>query len=287
MKEACRVRTVTADSIAQAVKKLCIDVNYCLTKDMYSALQEAAEKEESPLGREIIQTIVANADFAAKENVPLCQDTGLTVVFAEVGQEVMIVGGGFEDAINKGVALGYTEGYLRKSSVGDPVFDRKNTLDNTPAIIHARIVPGGALRLRLAVKGAGSENMGGLKMLKPADGPEGIIKYVVETVKSAGSNPCPPVVVGVGIGGTMEKATLLAKESLLRPLGDINPDPRYAKMERDILEKVNNTGIGPQGLGGRTTAVAVKIGHCPTHIAQMPVAVNLNCHASRHAEIEL
>jgi fumarate hydratase subunit alpha len=254
---------------------------------MCSALKEAAEKEESPLGREIIQTIVANADFAAKEKVPLCQDTGLTVVFAEVGQDVRIEGGGFEEAINKGVALGYTEGYLRKSSVNDPVFDRKNTLDNTPAIIHARLLPGDKLRLRLAVKGAGSENMGGLKMLKPADGPEGIIKYVVDTVKSAGSNSCPPVVVGVGIGGTMEKATLLAKESLLRPLDDTNPDPRYAKMEADILEKVNNTGIGPQGLGGRTTAVAVKIGYCPTHIAQMPVAVNLNCHASRHAEIEL
>jgi fumarate hydratase subunit alpha len=185
------------------------------------------------------------------------------------------------------VALGYTKGYLRKSSVSDPVFDRKNTLDNTPAIIHARILPGDKLRLRLVVKGAGSENMGGLKMLKPSDGPEGIVKYVVDTVKSAGSNPCPPIVVGVGIGGTMEKATLLAKESLLRPLYDVNSDPRYAKMESDILEKINNTGIGPQGLGGRVTAVAVKIEYCPTHIAQMPVAVNLNCHASRHAEIEL
>jgi fumarate hydratase subunit alpha len=286
MKEARPVRTVTAESITQAVKKLCVDVNYYLTKDMYCALKEAAQKEESPLGREIIQTIVNNADFAGKENVPLCQDTGLTVVFAEVGQDVWIEGG-FEEAINKGVALGYTEGYLRKSSVSDPVFDRKNTLDNTPAIIHVRLVPGDKLKLRLAVKGAGSENMGGLKMLKPSDGPEGIVKYVVDIVKSAGSNPCPPVVIGIGIGGTMEKATLLAKESLLRPLEDKNPDPRYAKMEEDILEKVNDTGIGPQGLGGRITAVAVKIEHCPTHIAQMPVAVNLNCHASRHAEIEL
>ncbi|MDR3349443.1 MAG: fumarate hydratase [Acidaminococcales bacterium] len=280
------MRTITADSITQAVKKLCIDVNYYLTKDMYCALKEAAQKEESPLGREIIQTIVDNADFAGRENVPLCQDTGLTVVFADVGQDARIEGD-FERAINKGVALGYTEGYLRKSSVNDPVFDRKNTLDNTPAIIHTRLVPGEKLKLRLAVKGAGSENMGGLKMLKPSDGPEGIIKFAVDTVRSAGSNPCPPVVVGIGIGGTMEKAALLAKESLLRPLGDVNPDPRYAKMEADILEKVNNTGIGPQGLGGRITAIAVKIECFPTHIAQMPVAVNLNCHASRHAEIEL
>ena len=280
------MRTIKADTITQAVKKLCIDVNYYLTDDMYCALKNAVQKEESPLGKEIIQTIVENADFARKEDVPICQDTGLTIVFVEIGQDVHIEGD-FNEAINKGVAAGYTEGYLRKSVVDDPVFDRKNTQNNTPAIIYVDIVPGDKIKLSLAVKGAGSENMGGLKMLKPADGPEGIINYVVDVVKAAGPNPCPPIMVGVGIGGTMEKATMLSKRALMRDIADNNPDSRYAKMEEEILERINKTGIGPQGFGGTVTAVAVKIEQFPTHIAQMPVAVNINCHASRHADVEL
>jgi fumarate hydratase subunit alpha len=246
---------------------------------MYYALKTATEKEESPLGKEILQTLVDNADFARQKEVPLCQDTGLTVVFAEVGQELH-VRGDFNAAVNKGVAQGYKEGYMRKSVVDDPVFNRKNTNDNTPAIIHVQLVPGDKLKLRLAVKGAGSENMSGLKMLTPTDGAAGIVKY-------AGANPCPPIVVGVGIGGTMEKAAILSKYALMRPLDYHHSGPRYAKMEEEILQKINDTGIGPQGLGGRITAVAVKIEHLPTHIGQLPVAVNINCHASRHAEIEL
>ncbi len=281
------MRTITTDEITKAVKKLCIDVNYYLTSDMYCALKKVAGCEKSPLGKEILNTLIENADFAKEKDVPLCQDTGLVVVFAQIGQDVHITGGSFEKAINEGVAQGYIEGYLRKSAVDDPVFDRINTKDNTPAIVHIEIVEGDKITLELAVKGAGSENMGGLKMLKPADGEEGIIKFVLDTVKAAGSNPCPPIVVGIGIGGTMEKATILSKKALMRDLDDTNPDPRYAKMEQEILEKVNKTGIGPQGLGGNTTAVAVKIEHFPTHIAQMPVAVNLNCHASRHAKVQL
>lgn len=280
------MRTIKAETITDAVKKLCIDTNYYLTEDMYLALRTAVDNEESPLGKEIIGTIVENADFAKKENVPICQDTGLIIIFAELGQDVHVEGN-FNDAINKGVAAGYIDGYLRKSAVTDPVFDRKNTKDNTPAIIYVDLVPGDKLKITLAVKGAGSENMGGLKMLKPADGPEGIVNYVVDVVRTAGPNPCPPIMVGVGIGGTMEKAALLSKKALQRNISDTNPDQRYAKMEEEILEKINKTGIGPQGLGGTVTAVAVKIEHFPTHIAQMPVAVNINCHASRHADIIL
>lgn len=281
------MRNVNAKDITAAVKKLCIDTNYYLTEDVYDCLKCSVAKEESPLGKEIIQTIVDNADFARKEDVPLCQDTGLVIIFAEIGQDVHIEGGDFNEAINKGVSEGYIEGYLRKSSVSDPVFDRVNTKDNTPAIVHVKIVPGDKLKMTLAVKGAGSENMGGLKMLKPSDGPEGVVKFVVDTVRTAGPNPCPPIIVGVGIGGSMEKSAVLSKEALMRPLDDKPEDPRYAAMEAEILDKVNKTGIGPQGLGGRVTAIAVKINYCPTHIAQMPVSVNINCHASRHAEVVL
>ena len=281
------MRNIHVDDITAAVKKLCIDTNYYLTEDVYQCLKCSVDKEESPLGKEIIQTIVDNADFARKEDVPICQDTGLVIVFAELGQEAHIEGGDFDEAVNKGVAQGYIDGYLRKSSVADPVFDRVNTKDNTPAIIYVKLVPGDKLKLTLAVKGAGSENMGGLKMLKPSDGAEGIVKFVVDTVRAAGPNPCPPIVVGIGIGGTMEKAAVMSKEALMRSMDDETDDPRYVAMEEEILEKINNTGIGPQGLGGRVTAIAVKINYAPTLIAQMPVAVNLNCHASRHAEVVL
>ena len=280
------MRTIKAETITQAIRKLCIDVNYYLANDMYCALQDAVQKEKSPLGKEIIQTIIQNADFARSKDVPICQDTGLTIVFAEIGQDIHIEGD-FNQAINKGVAAGYIDGYLRKSVVADPVFDRKNTQDNTPAIIYTDIVPGDKLKLSLAVKGAGSENMGGLKMLKPSDGAEGIINFVVDVVRAAGPNPCPPIMVGVGIGGTMEKATMLSKRALMRDIADTNADKRYAQMEKEMLDRINKTGIGPQGFGGTNTAVAVKIEHFPTHIAQMPVAVNINCHASRHADVEL
>ena len=230
-----------------------------------------------------METIIENAELAARKDVPLCQDTGLAVVFLEIGQEVHFTGGALEEAVNAGVAEGYTKGYLRKSSVDDPLFERKNTQDNTPAIIHTRLVPGDKVRITVAPKGCGSENMGAMKMLKPADGVQGVIDFVLDTVRKAGPNPCPPVTVGVGIGGNMEKCALLAKYSLTRPIGEHNSDERYAKLEEELLERINKTGIGPAGLGGTTTAAAVNIEYAPTHIGALPVAVNLNCHAARRA----
>ena len=228
----------------------------------------------------------ANAEVARSEAVPMCQDTGYTVVFLELGQDVHIVGGGLEDAVNEGVRRGYKEGYLRKSIVGHPL-ERKNTGDNTPAVIHTRIVPGDKLRIIVAPKGGGSENMSAIKMFKPAEGVEGVKKFVVETVQAAGPNPCPPIVVGVGIGGTFEKAALLAKEALLREVGEPSPRPEIAVLEQELLELVNKLGIGPQGLGGSTTALGVHVEIYPAHIASLPVAVNINCHATRHKEAEL
>ena len=239
------------------------------------------------MGRNILDQILENAAIAARETMPICQDTGLTVVFAEVGQDVRIVGGGFEDAVNEGVRRGYVDGYLRKSCVAEPLFERKNTRDNTPAVIHTRIVPGDSLRLRLAPKGAGSENKSVLKMLVPADGIEGVRRVVLDAVLAAGPNSCPPLVVGVGLGGTMEVAAICAKKAAARDLESVNPDPRYAAFERELLEMINKTGIGPQGLGGLTTALKVHVEWAPTHIASLPVAVNINCHAARHAEVVL
>lgn len=281
------MREVLAEKITEAVEKLAIDANYYLTDDVLCGLKRSITTEESPLGKEIIGTIVENAVLAKETDSPICQDTGMAVVFVKLGQDVHVSGGDIYQAIHAGVAKGYTKGYLRKSVVNDPVFARTNTKDNTPAIIHLEIVPGDKIDIMLAPKGFGSENMGALKMCKPSEGVEGVINFVVETVSKAGSNPCPPIVVGVGIGGTMEKATYLAKRSLTRELGAKNPDERYAKLEEEILAKVNATGIGPQGLGGRTTALAVNIEYYPTHIAGMPVAVNINCHASRHAHVEI
>ena len=281
------MREILAEKITAAVEKLAIEANYYLTDDVLCGLKRSMETEESPLGKEIIGTIVENAVLAKETDSPICQDTGMAVVFVKLGQDVHVTGGDIYQAIHQGVAKGYTAGYLRKSVVNDPVFARTNTKDNTPAIIHLEIVPGDKIDITLAPKGFGSENMGALKMCKPSEGVEGIINFVIDTVSKAGSNPCPPIVVGVGIGGTMEKATYLAKRSLIRELGQKNPDERYAKLEAEILEKVNATGIGPQGLGGRTTALAVHIEYYPTHIAGMPVAVNINCHASRHAHVEI
>jgi len=281
------MRTIEVDQITQVVAKMCIDACYYLSEDVYDALVVAGRQEESPLGKEIIGKILENANIAKSDQVPICQDTGMTVIFMEIGQDVHLVGGDLEEAVNAGVAKGYTEGYLRKSVVGEPLFNRKNTTNNTPAIIHITIVPGDKLKIKLAPKGAGSENKSALKMLVPADGVEGIKKFVVDIVKLAGPNSCPPLVIGVGIGGTMEKATLLAKKSLVRPINKRNPNPEYANLEAELLELINKTGIGPQGLGGTKTALAVNIEYFATHIASLPVAVNINCHATRHAEVEL
>lgn len=249
-------------------------------------MQKAYDHELSLTGKEIIQQLLKNADIARSEEVPMCQDTGFTVVFVELGQDVHIEGGSLEDAINEGVRRGYTEGYLRKSIVGHPL-ERVNTGDNTPAVIHVKLVPGDKMKIIVAPKGGGSENMSGIKMLKPAEGIEGVKKFVLDTVKNAGPNPCPPIIVGVGIGGTFEKCALLAKEALLRPVGTPNSRPEIARLENELLDEINSTGIGPQGLGGRYTALAVHIEIYPAHIASLPVAVNINCHASRHKETVL
>jgi len=253
---------------------------------MLAGFQKAYEQEISVNGKEIIQQLLMNAEIAREERIPICQDTGFAVVFIELGQDVRIVGGDFYKAINDGVRKGYAEGYLRKSIVSHPL-ERENTGDNTPAVIHTKIVPGENLRLIVAPKGGGSENMSAVKMLKPSEGVEGLKKFIVEVVKTAGPNPCPPVVVGVGVGGTFEKAAQLSKEALLRDLGEKSKYSDIAKLEEEILEEINRLGIGPQGLGGKITALAVHIEIYPTHIASLPVAVNLNCHAARHKEAVL
>ncbi len=281
------MRTISACEITAAVAKAAIQANYYLGEDIFGALRQGKETEESPLGREVFGQLIDNACIARDNAMPICQDTGLAVVFMELGQDVHIVGGCLEKAVNAGVAKGYTEGYLRKSAVTDPVFVRKNTGDNTPAILHVSIVPGDKIKLTLAPKGFGSENMSAIKMFPPAAGVAGIKKFAVDTIDPAGSNPCPPIVIGMGIGGTMEKAALLAKKALIRPITVRNANPDYAKLEEEILALVNKTGVGPQGLGGTVTALAVNIEYYPTHIAGMPVAININCHATRHAEIEI
>jgi len=248
------------------------------------ALKKAQPKEESPLGKEILNQILANAEIAKNEKMPLCQDTGLSAIFVELGQDVHIEGGDFENAIHEGIRQGYKDGFLRKSIVEDPL-RRKNTGDNTPAVISTRIVRGDKIKITILPKGGGSENMSAIKMLKPSDGEEGVKSFVVETVKKAGGNPCPPIIVGVGVGGSFDKCAYLAKKALLRKVGSIHSDPYYAAMEKELLERVNNTGIGPQGLGGRITALAVHIEAHPCHIASLPAAVNTQCHSARHKEI--
>ncbi len=281
------MRTISASEITKAVAKAAIQANYYLGEDIFGALRQGRTTEESPLGREVLGQLIDNACIARDQDMPICQDTGLAVVFMEIGQDVHIADGSLEAAVDAGVAKGYTEGYLRKSAVDDPVFVRKNTGDNTPAILHVSIVPGDKIKIVLAPKGFGSENMSALKMFPPAAGVAGIKKFALDTVDAAGSNPCPPIVIGMGIGGTMEKAALLAKKALIRPISVRNANPDYAKLEEEILSLVNKTGVGPQGLGGTVTALAVNIEYYPTHIAGMPVAININCHATRHAEIEI
>jgi fumarate hydratase subunit alpha len=280
------MKEIHAKEITVAVEQLCIDACTKLGDDWWQALDKALSQEESPLGKDMLRIVKENANLAATTGEAICQDTGTAVVFLEMGQDVRITGGHLYDAVNEGVRHGYVNGYLRKSVVNDPLL-RKNTGDNTPAIIHVDIVPGSSLKITVAPKGAGSENSSGLKMLKPADGKDGVIRYVLEVVEAAGPNACPPIVVGVGLGGNLEKSALLAKKALLRPLGKRHSQPHVAELEEEILERVNSTGIGPQGLGGRITALDVHVETYPTHIASLPVAVNIQCHASRHAEAVL
>jgi fumarate hydratase subunit alpha len=277
------MRKISADKITEKIRQLCMDASYDLSSDVENALKSAMEKEISPTGKEILRQILENSDIARKESMPICQDTGFSVFFVDIGEDVHVEGN-LTDAINKGVSQGYTDGYLRKSVLKDPVRG-ENTGDNTPAIIHYDFVPGDKIKIVALPKGGGSENMSAIRMGKPADGAEGIIDFVVQKVSEAGPNPCPPIVVGVGIGGTFERCAMMAKKSLLRPLNEPNPDPFYAEMEKKILEKVNNLGIGPQGLGGITTCLGVNILAHPRHIASFPMAVNIECHAHRHKEI--
>lgn len=272
--------------VTDEVERMCIEGNYFIGKEVLDKIKEAYAKEESEVGKNILGQIIENDEIAANEQVPMCQDTGIVVVFLEVGTEVKIPGDIYA-AINEGVRRGYEKGYLRKSVVKDPL-DRVNTKDNTPAVIHTTLVPGSdKVKIIVAPKGGGSENMSALRMLKPSDGIEGIKKLVVETIKNAGGNPCPPIIVGVGIGGNFEKSALLAKKAILRDINDKSSSPINAKLEEELLELINKTGVGPLGLGGKTTALAVKVETYPCHIAALPVAINLNCHAARHKEVEL
>lgn len=276
------MRTINSDEITRAIKEMCIRANVHLPCDVMNRLEQTAQTEINPLGQDTLQKLAENAQYAETARMPICQDTGMAVIFAEVGQEVHILGN-LEEAIHEGVRQGYMEGYLRKSVVSDPL-NRINTGDNTPAVIHYRITQGDKVKLTVAPKGFGSENMSALKMLKPADGRDGVIDFVIDTVKNAGSNPCPPIVVGVGLGGDFELCAKLAKQALLLPLDHKPENEYYANMQCEILERINRLGIGPQGFGGSTTALGVNILTYPTHIAGLPVAVNVSCHVTRHIE---
>ena len=278
------MREIDAKKVTETVARLFQEANFFLGDDVLNSLKQAVEEEESPLGRQVLEQILENADIAAKEHIPICQDCGFAVVYLELGQDVHIVGGDLYAAVEEGVRQAYSEGYLRKSIVRQPFSARVNTKDNTPAVIHTDIVPGDKLNITVLPKGGGSENMSRLAMLKPSEGRQGVIDFVVRAVDEAGSNPCPPVIVGVGIGGTSDQAMILAKKALLRQVGEPNSDPEVAELEKEILERVNNTGVGPQGFGGRTTALAVHAEVFPAHIASLPAAVNLQCHAARHKE---
>lgn len=278
------MRVINSDEIVNAVKRMCVSANCHINDDIRRALEKSLETEKSDISRGVLKNLLKNADIADKKEVPICQDTGMAVFFIEIGSEVFIEGDTLTDAVNKGVALGYTEGYLRKSVVRDPL-DRVNTGDNTPAVIYCDFVKGDKLKITFAPKGFGSENKGGIKMLNPSDGVDGVIDFVTETVRKAGANPCPPMVVGVGIGGTMDKAAVLSKKALTRDIEIRNENSFYAELERTLLERINKLGIGPQGMGGTTTALSVNIETYPTHIAGLPTAVNINCHATRHAVV--
>ena len=280
------MREIKATQIAELVEKLCIEACCVLTDDIKSSFKSSLQTEQSPLGRDILETLIENAQIAKEERSPICQDTGLTVVFVTIGQDVHIVDGFIEDAINEGVRNGYEKGYLRKSVVNCPI-ERKNTNDNTPAIIHYELVPGSDFNIIITPKGFGSENKSALKMLTPSDGVAGIKKFVIDTISAAGGNPCPPIIVGVGIGGTMERAAYLSKKALLTTVGSANENETLATLEKELLEEINKLGIGPAGFGGTTTALAVNVLTNATHIAGLPVSVNIGCHATRHAEGKL
>lgn len=275
------MKIIHVNEITNNIKEMCIEANHYLTNDMKQALAQAADTEKSPLGKQILCQLDDNLKIAAQDMIPICQDTGMAVIFMEVGQEVHVEGGLLTDAVNEGVRQGYQEGYLRKSVVKDPIF-RENTKDNTPAVIHYDIVPGDQIKITIAPKGFGSENMSRVFMLKPADGIEGVKNAILTAVKDAGPNACPPMVVGVGIGGTFEKCALLAKKALTRPVDERSEIPYVREMEEELLKKINQSGIGPGGLGGSTTALAVNINTYPTHIAGLPVAINICCHVNRH-----
>lgn len=274
------MRRIEADTITQAVERLCMEANYFLGQDVIDALERSLKGEESPIGQQILGDILENARIGREELSPICQDTGFTVAFVELGQEVEVVGGSLDEAITKGVAQGYTKGYLRASIVQDPL-RRINTKDNTPPVIHVEVVPGDRLRLTVMCKGSGCENMSRFAMLTPAQGRKGVVNFVVETVLKGGGRPCPPLIVGVGLGGTFDQATYIAKRSLLRPVGSHHTEAHIKELEEELLEKVNATGVGPQGWGGRTTALAVHVETYPCHIASLPVAVNIECHSHR------
>ena len=275
------MRTIDVSEITRNIKEMCIEANHFLSTDMDVALKNAVKTEESPLGRQILDQLQENLQIAAKDMIPICQDTGMAVIFMEIGQEVHFEGGRLEDAINEGVRQGYTEGFLRKSVVGDPIL-RENTKDNTPAIIHYSIVEGNKVKIKVAPKGFGSENMSRVFMLKPADGIEGVKNAILTAVKDAGPNACPPMIVGVGVGGTFEKCALMAKEALTREVGSHSDIPWVKELEEEMLDKINRLGIGPGGLGGTTTALAVNVNTYPTHIAGLPVGINICCHVNRH-----
>ncbi|MFC2076587.1 fumarate hydratase [candidate division KSB1 bacterium] len=277
---------IKAAKITAAVRDMCIDAASVLSDDVLETLKNGLAIEESPVGKRVLTDILENARIAKEEGLPMCQDTGLAVVFCRVGQEIRITGGDLREALNEGVRQGYSDGYLRKSIVEDPL-RRVNTGDNTPALVYFDIVPGDKLEISLAAKGAGSENMSEVKMLKPADGMDGVVAFVVDRVARSGANPCPPIVVGVGIGGSFEMSAMLAKQSHLRALDDFHPDPFYRELEFDLLDRINKLGIGPQGLGGRITALGVHVETYPCHIASLPVAVNINCHAYRHRSVTM
>jgi fumarate hydratase subunit alpha len=280
------MRTIHFETVVEQTKRMCIEASYNLNEDVIKKLQSARQSETSPLGKEVLQQLIDNARIAREEDYPICQDTGDAVFFVELGQDLRIEGGSLIDAINKGVAEGYRDGYLRFSMVADPL-RRKNTGDNTPAMVTLQLVPGDRLKLSLLAKGGGCENMSAFKMLTPADGVKGVKEFVVMTVKDAGGNPCPPVVVGVGLGGTFDQCCTIAKKALLREVGEKHPDPFYAQLEVELLDEINKLGIGPMGLGGKTTAVAVHIETLPCHIASLPVAVNMDCHAHRQKNVIL
>lgn len=280
------MRTVQVSEITENIKEMCIEANHYLSRDMETVMERAAETEEAPLGKQILGQLRENLEIAARDMIPICQDTGMAVVFLEIGQDVHLEGGPLEDAVNEGVRQGYTQGYLRKSVVGDPIL-RENTRDNTPAVIHTRIVAGDKVKIKVAPKGFGSENMSRVFMLKPADGLEGVKNAILTAVKDAGPNACPPMVVGVGVGGTFEKCALMAKEALTREAGSRSSIPWVRELEEEMLEKINGLGIGPGGLGGSTTAFAVNVNTYPTHIAGLPVAVNICCHVNRHVVREV